>query len=437
VKRRIAYLAMLAVCLCVFMVVVVMTVMTGITGDFKAKSHNWVGDCVVSSDSLVGFAYYEEFVKILEEEVIVEAVSPTISSFGILSHQSGWNDSVEILGLEPARHCRVTNFGSTLYYHKDDWANVFEPSYDANLPGCVLGIDKVRVRDEQGQYKQEPKLPENSYALSCFPLTARGALAKAGLGLVNTKTFYYSDNSHTGLAKVDGSFVYLPFDDAQLLCGMAGAEKRVSAIHIKFRTAVKPELGRERIEQLWTDFAKRKSGFKQADLLKRVKVESWKGYRRASISAVEKEQLMMMVAFGMIGIIMVFIVLVVIYMIVSHKSKDIGILKSIGVSSANIISLFLGFAFLVGLSGSAAGVFFGWLFLLKINRVEDWLFEHFRFQLWDRTMYAIGDIPSRIDFSTVTVIIVSAIAACLIGAFVPSRLAAKLKPVETLQVSQL
>ena len=78
-----------------------------------------------------------------------------------------------------------------------------------------------------------------------------------------------------------------------------------------------------------------------------------------------------------------------------------------------------------------------WLFLLKINRIEDWLFEHFGFSLWDRTIYAIGDIPNQMDFGVLVVIVLSAILACLIGALVPSWQAARLNPVETLQVGRL
>jgi len=60
-KRRITHFAVLAVALCVFIVVVVMTVMTGLVSDFKQKNHDFVGDCVVGTESLVGFAYYEDF----------------------------------------------------------------------------------------------------------------------------------------------------------------------------------------------------------------------------------------------------------------------------------------------------------------------------------------------------------------------------------------
>jgi lipoprotein-releasing system permease protein len=151
----------------------------------------------------------------------------------------------------------------------------------------------------------------------------------------------------------------------------------------------------------------------------------------------EKEQTLLTMMFALVGITTVFIVFVVFYMLISHKSKDIGILKSIGASNANVMTLFLGFAFLVGLLGSCLGTFAGWLFLLKINGIEDWLFKNFEFQLWDRTIYAIGDIPNQVELKVLAVIVVSAIAACLIGALVPTWLAARLKPVETLQVSQL
>jgi lipoprotein-releasing system permease protein len=168
-----------------------------------------------------------------------------------------------------------------------------------------------------------------------------------------------------------------------------------------------------------------------------VTVQNWKDYRRGNIAPMEKEQAIMAVMFGFVGITTVFIVFVVFYMIISHKSKDIGILKSIGASNADIVELFSGFAFLVGFFGSCAGLLAGWLFLREANRIEDWLFKYCGFQLWDRTIYAIGDIPSRTNLGVMAVIAVSAVLACLIGALVPSLRAAASRPAETLQVNRL
>jgi lipoprotein-releasing system permease protein len=439
IKRRIAYFAVLSVALCVFIVVVVMTVMTGLVRDFRQKNHCFVGDCVVGTESLVGFAYYEDFVKMLEREDVIEGVSTVIKSYALVS-QVGTerNLSVEIMGIEPVSFSQATDFGKTLYRHRNDVSKTFEPAYEPNLAGCVIGIDLVLSRDAKGRYSYDSDPTGLDLSISCFPLTAKGALAKVGAGLVNTKTFYYSDNSHSGLARVDSSIIYLPFDQAQMLCGMDGPIKRASAVHIKFKPGVKLAAGREKVASLWHSYRQEKAGEKQAALLEKVTVQSWKDYRRAFIAAMEKEQTMMTVMFGLVGITTVFIVFVVSYMIISHKSKDIGILKSIGVSNGNVMLLFLSFSFLVGFLGSAIGVVGGWRFLVHINEIEGWLYDRFGFQpLWDRTIFAIGDIPNTIDLKVLGVIILSAIAACLAGALLPCRQAAKQKPVETLQVSQL
>jgi lipoprotein-releasing system permease protein len=437
-KRRITYFAVLAVALCVFIVVVVMTVMTGLVDDFKQKNHNFVGDCVVGTESLVGFAYYEDFIQMLEREDFVEGLSPVIKSFALKRRRGSTRDEVvEIMGIDPVMHCRATGFGQTLFFHKNDVSKMFEPSYDPNLAGCVLGIDSLMYRDSNNSYPQEASLVRIGYSISCFPLTARGALAQIGTDVVNTRTFYYSDHSHSGLARIDGSMVYLPLEQAQWLCGMDGSVKRASAIHIKFKPDVMLQTGCEKVALMWNNFKQQKADESQAYLLDKVTVQSWRDYRRSSIAPMEQEQTVMTVMFALVGITTVFIIFVVFYMIISHKSKDIGILKSIGVSNFNIIQLFSGFAFLVGLIGSAVGLFAGWLFLLRINRIENWLFEHFGFQLWDRTIYAIGDIPNQVELKVVIVISLSAIAACLIGALVPSFQAALQEPVKTLQVGQL
>ncbi len=437
-KRRITYFAILAVALCVFIVLVVMTVMAGLVDDFKDKNHLFTGDCVVGTESLVGFAYYEDFMKILERTDFVEAVSPTAKSYALMGPKGVESRKrvVEIMGIDPVRHSKVTAFGQSLHYHREDAAGAFEPAYDVNLPGCVLGIDLELRRNTDSDYTQRAEPGRMSYSVSCFPLTARGASAGPAMDMVNTKTFYYSDNSHSGLAKVDGELVYLPLESTQILCGMT-YPNRVNAIHIKFKPHVRLKDGCEKVASLWERFKNDKAGEDEAFLLETVTVRNWKDYRRSSIAPMEKEQALMSAMFGLVGITTVFIVFVVSYMIISHKTKDIGILKSIGASNRDIIQLFSGFGFLVGLLGSSIGLLSGWLFLARINEIEDWLFKHFMWQLWDRTIYAIGDIPNRIEPKVVITIFISAIAACLVGVLVPSLQAARQNPVETLQVNKL
>ncbi len=436
--RRISYLALAAVALCVFIVVVVMTVMDGLVGDFKEKNHNYTGDCVVGTESLVGFTYYEDFARIAEKANYVEAVTPVIKSYVLAgAESSSRNIGVELMGVDAAGFNRVTGFGRTLHYHKNDPSKAFNIKGDANLPGFVIGVDMWSARNEKGGYYYEPNPAATALSVTCFPLTAKGALAKAGTDVVNTKTFYFSDCSQSGLARVDGAIIYLPFDEAQLLCGMTEPAKRASWIHIKFKQGTNIEEGCQDIRQMWAKFCDEHKGKDNADLLLQVSVQSWKEHRRESIAGMEKEQAMLMMMFGLVGLTTVFIVYVVFYMIISHKTKDIGILKSIGASCGDVIVLFLGFAAGLGVIGSAVGIAGGMLFLWNINRIEGWLFERFGFQLWDRTIYAIGEIPHRLDLTMLAVVTGCAILACLAGAVLPSVGAARARPADVLQVSQL
>jgi len=128
---------------------------------------------------------------------------------------------------------------------------------------------------------------------------------------------------------------------------------------------------------------------------------------------------------------------VVLYMIISHKSKDIGILKSIGTSAAEMLGVFLLYSVFIGLIGAGLGSLGGWFFLSKINPLEDWLFEHYQWQLWDRAVYAIGDIPHQVDADVLAAVIGAAVLSCLLGAIIPSYQAARKKPAQSLQVNQL
>jgi lipoprotein-releasing system permease protein len=222
-----------------------------------------------------------------------------------------------------------------------------------------------------------------------------------------------------------------------MLCGMDVGEKRTSAIYMKFKFGTDLQKCRDKVAMMWREFSSQRKNDKNVSLLANVKVHTWKEYCREIVAPMEKEQTMMTLLFCLIGVITVFIILVIFYMIVTHKNKDIGILKSVGACNSDVLGLFLGLAAIIGIIGAAVGGLAGIVFLGNINHIEDWLFKHFGFQLWDRTIYAIDAIPNKLEPSVLAVILISAIAACLAGAFVPAAQAARRRPVETLQVNQL
>jgi lipoprotein-releasing system permease protein len=259
---------------------------------------------------------------------------------------------------------------------------------------------------------------------------------RAGTDLVNTLHVYFSDDSHSGLVKIDGRVVYLP-STAQELFGMAGTVPRTNAIHIRFRPTVGLEEGCRRVRDLWNEFAQSCQGREYANLLEEVRVQSWIENRRGAIAPMEKEQTMMIFLFLMLGVITVFIIFVVFYMIISHKSKDIGVLRCLGVSPVGVLAMVLIFASLVGIIGGGIGIAGGWAFLAKVNVLEDWLYQTWGWQVWNRSVYAIGEIPNQVHTSVIALIGISTMLACWLGALIPALQAARKQPVEALRVGMI
>jgi len=385
IKKPITAAAVAAVTLCVFIVIVVMTVMTGLVGNFKAKNHRFVGDCVIVSDSLVGFAYYEDLLGRLNGQEFIATATPVAKGFGLVTQTNAdWNVGIEIMGIEPKGYSAVTGFAGTLHYHRTDSENAFVPINNPGKAGCVAGIDLAPLpwrRNMQGEYNHSTIPPSFELVISSFPLTAKGALASADTNPASAMNFYYSDDSRTGLVRVDEKMIYISLENAQKLSGMDGAEKRASAIHIKFADGISLADGLAKTNQIWKGFRKDTAGKKHANLLDNVALQSWLSYRRTSIAAMEKEQTMMAFVFIMLALITVFIILVIFYMVVSHKSRDIGTLRAVGVSKNSVAEIFLIFAGLIGTCGAAIGTAGALVFLWKLNAIEDMLFERFGWQL--------------------------------------------------------
>jgi len=438
-SSRLTILAVLAVAVSVFIVIVVMTVMNGLTVDFIDKNHGFYSDCVISTDSLVGFGDYNEFMTLLRSQDFVEGVTPVINAFGLVkSESSGKNAALSLMGIDIDSQIKTTDFAQSLYYRKDNPSLAFAPLYNPQLPGCVMGVDLLVNRDQWGNYEQWPYLPRWSYSITCFPLTPKGTLVKTGISVsASSKTFYYSDNSNTGLAKIDSTMVYLPFEQLQSLTGMDISAKRTSAIFIKYKKGFNTDKSVEKTAALWKDFIGQRPDSAVSGLFKNVNVQDFRSYRRETIAPMEKERAMLLLLFLLVGLITVFIIFVVFYMIIGAKNKDIGILKSIGASRFGIMRVFLRYAVLTGFVGAVVGIACALIFLDNVNSLENWLYDKFGFQMWNREIYAIGEIPNRPGVALPLEVAAAAIVACLLGAMLPTVKAARQNCVDTLRVNQI
>lgn len=442
--KRMVLVASVAVALLVMLVLVVLSVMSGLQEQTQQRNYRWAGDIVLRRDSLVGFGYYDEFIEELQQQQEIAGATPILRTFGLLGPA---NDGVQIIGMRLGEFCEVTDFGETLHepldrkptfeVAKDDFWLTKELTTEQRKRGCIAGVLLMAQRYTRSWSKsklntmREQGLASGDWSLTVFGLTRRGTLAGSGMG--DRQTFWYVNDSDSGLADVDMYSVYVDFDVLQKLCSMDGMDnglKRANEIRIRLQEGVKLDASRQMVAKLWQQFVKAKEGELGANLLGDVKIETWKEYRRNQIAPAEREKTLMIVVFSMIGIVAVFIIFALFYMVVTEKIKDLGVLKSVGGSSWGVGQIFLGYGALVGLIGAIVGSILGCLIVWNSNEIERAL----GLEIFDPDMYTIARIPDVVDYNQAVMIGLVAIAASVAGAALPAWRAGKLVVVEALRV---
>ncbi len=325
---------------------------------------------------------------------------------------------------------------------------------ETRLPGMIIGRDIIAWRSETGQYQRSYDYPRGcKVILTLAPLTPSGRLAQNSAPI--NKAFRYTDDSRTGVYEVDSTDVYVDFDLLQGLLNM-GAGKRVipagvgagdtagsssvmtppraSQIQIRIRPGANIQQVQAKVSAAWHDLASTVDDPNDATMMSWVDTMTWEQMQWTFISAVEKEKVLMLILFGVISMVAIFLILCIFYMIVAEKTRDIGIVKSVGGSSGGVAAVFLSYGAAIGVVGAAFGLTLGTVFVHYINQIQNWLASlHPELRVWKADVYSFDTIPNVVKVEDAVVIGVIAILAAIVGALVPALIAARKHPVESLR----
>jgi lipoprotein-releasing system permease protein len=164
-----------------------------------------------------------------------------------------------------------------------------------------------------------------------------------------------------------------------------------------------------------------------------VSIRTWEEKQGLLLSAVEVETAILNVLLFMIIAVAGFGILAIFYMIVVEKTRDIGILKSLGASSSGVMSIFLSYGLGLGFVGSSAGVVLGLLFVRYINEIEDVLSWITGRKVFDEKIYYFFEIPTSVNPWMVFWVAAGATGIAVLASILPARRAARLHPVRALR----
>jgi lipoprotein-releasing system permease protein len=186
---------------------------------------------------------------------------------------------------------------------------------------------------------------------------------------------------------------------------------------------------------IWIDEPFAIDGF--ADKLKAelpmMRMYTWKEINRDLLGVLQVEKNMMFFLMIFIVLVAAFSITNTLITIVYQKTREIGLLKALGASSASIMRIFIFQGFIVGVLGSSCGVLMGWLVVRYRNGLVDFISKMVGRDLFPKEFYFFNELPGRIVMSDLLIICISAVVLCTIGGIIPALSAAIQDPAKSLR----
>ncbi len=160
---------------------------------------------------------------------------------------------------------------------------------------------------------------------------------------------------------------------------------------------------------------------------------SWFDENHERFEAIRMEKQVMFIILSVIVLVAAFSIMNTLITVTVQKTREIGIMKALGATRAQIIWVFLAQGMVVGAGGTLAGLLAGLTALHYRNPFRDWLNRTFHLSIFPAGIYEFDGIPAEVIPSDVAIICIGAFLLCSVAALLPAWAAARLDPVKALR----
>ena len=295
--------------------------------------------------------------------------------------------------------------------------NTFDPAKHQS-PGIILGMAVANIR----QPKPEGGVRDIFLAVPGDDVRLTFPSAESPPKAVS-ETFTVVDFYESKMSEYDSGFAFVPLSKLQSLRYMTHPELGAAVSTIQIRLKPGADLN-EVTARLRGAFPPDQFPFR---------IQSWKELQGPLLAAVQMEKTILNILLFLIIGVAGFGILATFYMIVVEKTKDIGILKSLGASGGGIMSIFLGYGLSLGICGSGVGCILGLLFVWNINHIAKLIEIITGREVFDPTIYYFQEIPTIVEPSAIVMVVTGAMLIAVMASVLPAIRAARLHPVEALR----
>jgi len=175
------------------------------------------------------------------------------------------------------------------------------------------------------------------------------------------------------------------------------------------------------------------SKLKIQNIFNEAYVYSWADMNSSLFSALKVERNVMFIILSLIIIVAAFNIISGLTILVKNKTRDIAILKSIGVQNNSITKIFFMVGFFIGTSATVFGIFLGVIFSIYIEKIRYFLSSIFNISLFPEEIYFLSKMPSEINVNSIFIIAFCSIFVTIIVSIYPAKQASKQDPIKSLK----
>jgi lipoprotein-releasing system permease protein len=320
------------------------------------------------------------------EDPAVTAAEPFVYSEALIFQDVNYQQGVALRGITDDATARVSE-----QLMVGSWQ--FDLG-DSSVPGIVLGF---RLADRLLVY------PGDTVSL----ISAHGAeLTPAGF-IPKFKKFLVIGLFRSGMFEYDNQMGYVSLAAAQDLLGL---DESVTGLAIWVEDPWQADLVAERIEEAL--------GYPYT-------LRDWKRMNQGLFSALKLEKMGMALVLALIVLVAAFNIVSTLIMVVADKTREIGILRSMGMTSRRVLKVFMMQGLIIGVAGTLLGLLGG----LALS----WAIDYFDLISLPGDVYLISELPIIVNPLDVLLIVLLSLLISFTATIYPARQAAALMPVEAIR----
>jgi len=226
--------------------------------------------------------------------------------------------------------------------------------------------------------------------------------------------FIISSVFSTGFAEFDNNIIFIPFESASSLFEISNIDIDLEVFLYKPEEA---QLIKNEVQKIFNEHY----------------VYTWSDINKSFFGALKVERNVMFIILTLIIVVAAFNIISGLTILVKNKTKEIAILRTLGLSKKSITKIFFIVGFTIGLLATTTGVTIGVLFSYYIEEIRILITTIFNIQLFPEEIYFLSQMPSEINLLNISIISFFSLLITFFATIFPAISAAKLDPVKALK----